>query len=104
MMEVDTSFSQMDSGGGAIFSHNVGKIEHLTANHPQQPSAKRSPAPRCSLAFSNFVGRTMELERLSQFFFGEDVMDDQPRILTVIGIGGCGKTQLVRKFMEHVYR
>lgn len=46
----------------------------------------------------------MELERLSQFFFGEDVMDDQPRILTVIGIGGCGKTQLVRKFMEHVYR
>lgn len=108
-MEVDTSFSRMDSAGGAMFSHNIGEITNsgqgnLTVNaYPPPTEVKRAPAPRCPTASSSFVGRTREFDQLSQFFFGEDFLMGQQRIFAVIGMGGCGKTQLVRKFMDRVY-
>lgn len=37
------------------------------------------------------------------FFFGESIRVDQSRVFLLIGMGGCGKTQLARKFMETVY-
>jgi hypothetical protein len=39
----------------------------------------------------------------SMFDVRDDVDDDEPRMLVVTGMGGCGKTQLVLKFSQ-VYK
>ncbi|TFK97008.1 P-loop containing nucleoside triphosphate hydrolase protein, partial [Pterulicium gracile] len=68
----------------------------------------RGPAstapPRCPSASLNFVGREEEHKIIWNFFFGPEVQLDERRIFSIVGIGGCGKTQLARRFMKAVYR
>ncbi|TFK96066.1 P-loop containing nucleoside triphosphate hydrolase protein, partial [Pterulicium gracile] len=68
----------------------------------------RGPAstalPRCPSASLNFVGRVEEQKIIWNFFFGPEVQLDERRIFSIVGIGGCGKTQLARRFMKAVYR
>ena len=100
----DGSFSRMETAGGHIGSFNnvTGTlIYNATAPHPRP--APLIPAPRCPPASLNFVGREQEQAALWEFFFGDDVQLDERRIFSIVGIGGCGKTQLARKFMKRVH-
>lgn len=109
LQHFDSSFARIDSAGGDIFSHNIGNVEVIGSGNTVSiqtlaPETRRAPAPRCPPASDKFVGRIQELERMRQFFFGPGVTFDQRKIFLLVGMGGCGKTQLSRKFMSHVYR
>ncbi|TFK98415.1 P-loop containing nucleoside triphosphate hydrolase protein, partial [Pterulicium gracile] len=100
-VHLDASFSRMSTGAGHIgaFNGNTGTLIY-NAGSP----LKAAPAPRCPSASLNFVGREQEQAVLWEFFFGEDVRLDERRIFSIVGMGGCGKTQLTRKFMKRVYQ
>ncbi|TFK99614.1 hypothetical protein BDV98DRAFT_623390 [Pterulicium gracile] len=97
----NASFSRMSTGGGHISSFNstTGTLIYNTA-----PALKAAPAPRCPPASLNFTGREQEQAVLWEFFFGEDVWLDERWIFFIVAMGGCGKTQLTRKFMKQVYK
>ncbi|TFL00176.1 hypothetical protein BDV98DRAFT_594346 [Pterulicium gracile] len=88
-----SSFARMDSAKGQIFSHNIGGIEIIgSGNNVSIRSSSQ-----------NFVGRKQESEQMRKFFFGDRGVFDRPRIFLLIGVGGCGKTQLARRSMHRVY-
>lgn len=108
----DASFSRMETHEGHIglFNNNTGTINyHVTQ---AAPPVTRAPAPRCPPASSNFIGRTQEQELMWNCFFGPNLsnlsasslLSNERRVFLLIGIGGCGKTQLARKFMKRVYQ
>lgn len=49
----------------------------------------------------NYVERKGPLEYLERALFGDgDRVNEGAKIIVVTGIGGCGKTQLIRSFIE----
>lgn len=54
----------------------------------------------------NYVERKLPLEYLETALFGaSDSINEGAKIVVVTGIGGCGKTRLIRSFIEkHGYR
>ncbi|HZP83625.1 MAG TPA: BTAD domain-containing putative transcriptional regulator [Chthonomonadaceae bacterium] len=67
---------------------------------PILSSSPRSPVPRLPLTFTRFFGRHQEMERLLALLSPSA----SPRLLTLTGPGGCGKTRLAievaRKLVE----
>lgn len=112
-MEFDQSSSKL-SAGGDINSRNVNNNQHtVTVNQFLHPPFAAQPglASRCPLPSLRFTGRTRELDKLEDFFFGASNVDEtsplrkynpqgKRRISVVYGIGGCGKTQLCRSFIH----
>ncbi|MGZ9075679.1 MAG: BTAD domain-containing putative transcriptional regulator, partial [Burkholderiaceae bacterium] len=66
---------------------------HDSLGAASQPSAPKPASP--SKADTDFIGRTVELRRISSLLTQDDC-----RLLTVIGPGGVGKTRLARRAME----
>ncbi|TFK96377.1 hypothetical protein BDV98DRAFT_608311, partial [Pterulicium gracile] len=99
-VHLDASFSRMSTGGGHIgsFNNTTGTLIYNAG-----PGLKAAPAPRCPAASLNFVGREEEQKIIWNFYFGPEVQLDERRIFSIVGMGGCGKTQLTRKFMKRVY-
>lgn len=54
--------------------------------------------PRCPLPAGGFVGRSVELSKLVQFFFSEEM---RQRVFVLIGMGGCGKSQIAFQFFHY---
>ncbi|TFL05123.1 hypothetical protein BDV98DRAFT_653767 [Pterulicium gracile] len=89
--------SEVDSGGGRVFSHNIGSAEDRYQRLPESQHFNVRQ-PRRTLS------EEQALELVNEFFFSDGAQVDQLRIFLLIGIGGCGKTQLAREFMAQVYR
>ncbi|MBK7204376.1 MAG: XRE family transcriptional regulator [Anaerolineae bacterium] len=70
---------------------------------PSRPGAEPQPVPpnRLPVQLTSFIGRAEELAELREL-----LADDQTRLLTLTGAGGCGKTRLalrVGEGMAHAY-
>jgi hypothetical protein len=69
---------------------------------PEYPSSGDALAPALPLPTRSFIMRKKPWEFIEKEMF--DVRDpeevDKPRMLVVTGMGGCGKTQLVLKFIQ----
>jgi tetratricopeptide (TPR) repeat protein len=86
--------------GRDINSNNVLSTV-VNIHQPPQPSPILPPLPRCPLPSQRFTGRAAELLKLERFFFSEDPENDKT-IFSLIGMGGCGKSQISFRF-THVF-
>ncbi len=71
----------------------------LPAPVPSRPGAEPQPAPpnRLPVQLTSFIGRAEELAELREL-----LADDQTRLLTLTGAGGCGKTRLALRVGEEM--
>lgn len=72
----------------------------LPAPVPSRPGAEPQPAPpnRLPVQLTSFIGRAEELAELREL-----LAEDQTRLLTLTGAGGCGKTRLALRVGEEVF-
>jgi hypothetical protein len=93
-------FDQQDSIliGQNINSNNVTTQVHIH-QHPAA-SPLLPPLLRCPLPSQNFTGRAAELTKMKRFFFSNKLPSGAPRFL-LIGMGGCGKSQIAFHFIHN---
>jgi predicted ATPase len=72
----------------APLAHSVIPAERRTSNLPAY--------------LTSFIGRTEELERLTQLFSRHDAATTRTRLITLTGAGGCGKTRLSIKLARRL--
>lgn len=95
LREVYRKFEIDGSGRGKLV-----KLEQILRSEykaDQTPSAKVHPDWGEAVDVSDFYGRTEELEELKQW-----ILDDECRLVALLGMGGIGKTSLSVKLAEQI--
>ncbi|MEH2348594.1 MAG: NB-ARC domain-containing protein, partial [Nostoc sp.] len=84
-----------------VTKNNLHGVLNRTAHQPNDTNTSPTFTPQIdwgeAIDVSHFYGRTTELETLSQW-----IVDDSSRVVTLLGMGGMGKTALSVKLAEQL--
>lgn len=90
-----------------------GRKAHSTINTQPQvrrcttnsvPTHQTAATSRLPMRFNRFFGRESEIERLCDLILADDFSRGAPRLLTLTGPGGTGKTRLALELSHHISR
>ena len=88
--------------GGGVVAEHIDHL-HLVSPHAHEPATRLRPIRALPSRNQAFTGRTSLLERVAASMQGteEDGHSDDPGVVSLIGMGGIGKTQLA---LEYAHR
>jgi predicted ATPase/DNA-binding SARP family transcriptional activator len=102
------STDELDGGGrdGATGRADDGAKRRDLLSPIVSPRRPVSPSPRLPVSFTRFFGREAEIARLQQMLLGQaggcQPATESPRLITLTGPGGCGKSRLALEVVRQV--